>query len=164
MLEKGRMCTSSGGCEYRGRHFRVLKSGGCEYQPPLSDESGVAAGSHSRHLGPKWRPVLSAATFGPRMAAGTHSRHSWSKMAAGTVRRDGPLRGPVPNQTPLTPKPEVASQYHTVISRARHLPWEPGRAGQQSGCWTREGSPHQTSRHGRARAEHGAGATLEVAR
>ena len=31
------------------------------------------------------------------------------------------------------------------------------RAGQQSGCWTREGSPLQTSRHG-------AGATLEVAR
>ena len=28
----------------------------------------------------------------------------------------------------------------------------------------REGSPHQTSRHGRARAEHGARATLEVAR
>ena len=34
---------------------RHSSAGGREYQPPLSDESGVAAGSHSRHLGPKWR-------------------------------------------------------------------------------------------------------------
>ena len=26
------------------------------YQPPLSDESGVAAVTPSRHFGPKWRP------------------------------------------------------------------------------------------------------------
>ena len=39
-----------------------------------------------------------------------------------------------------------------------------GPASKAGAGWTREGSPHQTSRHGRARAEHGAGATLEVAR
>ena len=37
-------------------------------------------------------------------------------------------------------------------------------AGEGIALWTRKGSPHQTSRHGRARAEHGVGATLEVAR
>ena len=73
--------------------------------------------------------------------------------------------GPEPDP-PHTPQPEMALQYHTVISRARHLSWVPEARGpaKRASRRTREGSPHQTSRHGRARAEHGAGATLEVAR
>ena len=69
-------------------------------------------------------------------------------------------------QHSFTPKPEVASQYHTVISRARHLPWEPGRAAASKAGAGRE-KVHPTrnieARPSR-RAEHGAGATLEVAR
>ena len=83
---------TAGSTYTHGRHFgpkvaagshtaaTLDQGGGCDFQPATIRPSKVAAVSLSRHFASKWRPVLTAATFGPRMAAGTaHSRHSWTK-------------------------------------------------------------------------------------
>lgn len=58
----------------------------------------------------------------------------------------------------VLPKPEVASQYHTVISCARHLPWVPEARGPAKWAlrWTREGSspPFIEARPGARAPEH----------
>ena len=86
--------------------------------------------------------------------------HALTFGNAGTAEADAPKPQRIRDRSKMQDAISFRGglKHHTVISGARHLPWVyRRRAGQQSGRWTREGSPHQTSRHG-------AGATLEVAR
>ena len=74
-----------------------------------------------------------------------------------------PPRGPVPNPSTA----QSGLKHHTVISVRGTSHGCQRRAGQQKRYTPAPTAPElipETSRHGRARAEHGAGATLEVAR